>query len=52
MFGKELFIQLMCVSFVSVGQICVYPSFPFDIEGGMRDVIVLTHDHCVSIYFT
>ena len=27
------------------------PSFPFGIEGGMWDVIVLIPDHCLSIYF-
>ena len=31
----------MCVSF-----------FPFGIEGGMWDAIVLIPDHCLSIYFT
>ena len=28
------------------------PSFPFGIEGGMWDVIVLIPDHCLSIYLT
>ena len=27
-------------------------SFPFDLEGGMRDMIVLVPDHCLSFYFT
>ena len=27
------------------------PSFPFSIDGGMWDVIVLIPDHCLSIYF-
>ena len=36
---------------VGVGQICVCFSFPFGIEGGMWDVIVLIPDHCLSIYF-
>ena len=27
------------------------PSFPFGIEGGMWDVIVLIPGHCFSIYF-
>ena len=26
-------------------------SFPFGFEGGMRDLIVLIPDHCLSIYF-
>ena len=38
------------MSFVGVGRICVCPSFPFGIEGGMWDVIVLFPDHCLSIY--
>ena len=25
--------------------------FPFGIEGGMWDVVVLIPDHCLSIYF-
>ena len=32
-------------------KFCVCPSFPFGIEGGMWDVIVLIPDHCLSIYF-
>ena len=27
------------------------PSFPFGIEGGIWDLIVLIPDHCLSIYF-
>ena len=27
------------------------PSFPFGIEGGVWDVIVLIPHHCLSIYF-
>ena len=27
------------------------PSFPFGIEFGMSDVIVLISDHCLSVYF-
>ena len=41
------------MSFVGVGQI-LYVSFfpfPFGIEGGIWDVIVLLHDHCLSICF-
>ena len=37
--------------FVGVGQILCVPFFPFGIEGGMWDVIVLIPDHCLSIYF-
>ena len=32
-------------------KFCVCPFFPFGIEGGMWDVIVLISDHCLSIYF-
>ena len=32
-------------------KFCMWPSFPFGIEGGMWDVIVLILDHCLSIYF-
>ena len=36
------------MSFVGVGQIlCVCPSFPFGIEGGIWDVIVLIPYHCL-----
>ena len=31
-------------------KFCVCPSFPFDIAGGMWNVIVLISDHCLSIY--
>ena len=50
--GKSCSFGLLCVSFVNVYQICVCPSFPFGIEGGVWDVIVLIPDHCLSIYFT
>ena len=29
----------------------VCPSFPFGVEVGMWDVIILIPDHCLSIYF-
>ena len=41
----------MCISWVLV-KICVCPSFPFGIESGTWDVIVLIPDHCLSICFT
>ena len=31
-------------------KFCVCPSFPFGIEGGMCGVIVLSPNHCLSIY--
>ena len=50
--GKSCLFGLLCVSFVNVYQLlCVCPSFPFGIEGGMWDLIVLIPDHCLSIYF-
>ena len=33
-----------------LSNFCVCPSFPFSIEGGMWDVIVLIPDHCLCIY--
>ena len=32
-------------------SIRVCASFPFRFGGGMWDLIVLVHDHCLSIYF-
>ena len=32
-------------------KFCVCPSFPYGIEGGMWDVVVLISDYCLSIYF-
>ena len=29
----------------------VYASLPFGFEGGMREMIVLSPCHCISIYF-
>ena len=48
--GKSCLFGLLCVSFVNVYQIFC-PSFPFGIEGGMWDVIVLILDHCLFINF-
>ena len=58
------YIHLMLLLFQSSGIICNHfskflsldslpfgPSFPFGIEGGMWDVIVLISDHCLYIYF-
>ena len=50
LFGKELFIRLTAHVFRGRWSNCVCPSFPFGIEGGMWDVIVLIPDHCLSIY--
>ena len=44
-------VNCTCLSWALV-KFCVCPSFPFGIEGGMWDVIVLIPDHCLSIYFT
>ena len=43
-------VNCACLSRALV-KFCVCPSFPFGIEGGMWDVIVLIPDHCLSIYF-
>ena len=42
-------VNCTCLSWALVG-FCVCPSFPFGIEGGMWDVILLIPDHCLSIY--
>ena len=38
--GKSCSFGLLCVYFVGVCQVCVYPSFPFGIEGRIWVVIV------------
>ena len=43
-------VNCTCLSWALV-EFCVCPSYPFGIEGGMWDVIVLIPDHCLSIYF-
>ena len=48
--GKSCLVNCACLSWALV-TFCVCPSFPFDIKGGMWDVIVLIPDHCLSIYF-
>ena len=49
--GKSYLFSLLCVSFREHISIFVCPSFPFGFEGGMWDLIVLTPDRCLSIYF-
>ena len=49
--GKSCSFGLLCASIEGVCQILCEPSFPFDIEGRMWNVIVLIPDHCRSIYF-
>ena len=44
-------INCTCLSWALV-NFSVCSSFPFGIEGGMWDVIVLIPDHCLSTYFT
>ena len=43
-------VNCTCLSWALV-LFCVCPSFPFGIEGGMWDVIVLIPDHDLSSYF-
>ena len=52
LFGKELLIRLTVLVFRGRWSnfVCV-SFFPFGIEGGMWDVIVLIPDHCLSLYF-
>ena len=48
MFGKELFIWFtMRVS--ECLFVCVYASFPFGFHGRVKDFIVLTPGHCLSV---
>ena len=49
---KELFIRFTVYVFRERLSICVCPSFPFDFEGGMWDLIAVIPDHCLSIYFS
>ena len=48
--GKSCSFGLLGVSFVNVYQSLLCPSFPFGLEDGMWDVIILISDHCLSIY--
>ena len=51
--GKNCLFGLLCVSFVNVYKfMCVCPLFPFGLEGGNWDLVVLISDHCLSIYFS
>ena len=50
--GKSCSFGLLCVSFVKFIKFSVCPSFPFGIEGGVCDVIILIPDHSLSIYFS
>ena len=50
--GKSCSFGLLCVSYVGVDHILCVSIFPFGIEGGMWDVIVLIPDHCLSIYLS
>ena len=43
-------VNCACLSWALV-KFCVFPSFPFGIEGGMWNVIVLIPDYCLSVYF-
>ena len=47
---KSCSINCTCLSWALV-KLCVCPSVPFGIEGGVKGVIVLIPDHCLSIYF-
>ena len=49
--GKSVhLVNCTCRSW-EVVKFCVCPSFPYGIEGGIWDVIVLIPDHCLSVYF-
>ena len=49
--GKSCSFGLLYMSFLNVYQMLCVSHFPFGIECGMWDVIVLIPDHCISIYF-
>ena len=52
-FGKEVFIRLTVRVFREHLSICLSSSFPFGIEGGMWDLIVLISDsHFIAFLFT
>ena len=51
LFGLICICNCACLSCALV-KFCVFPSFPFRIEGEMWDVIVLFLDHCLSIFST
>ena len=48
---KNCSFGLLCLSFVKVFRGLCALLFPFGIERGMCDVIVLIPDYCLSIYF-
>ena len=49
--AKSCSFGLLCVSFVNVYQILCASSYPFGIEGGIWDVIVLIPAHCLFYLF-
>ena len=50
LFRKELFILFTVHVLCEKSSICVY-AFPFGFECGTWDLIILTPDHCLSIYY-
>ena len=44
-------VNCACLSWALV-KFCVCPSFPFGMEGGMCDVIVLIPEYFLSLYFS
>ena len=49
--GKSCSFGLLRLSSWTFIRFCVCPSFPFGIELGIWDVIILNPDHCLSVYF-
>ena len=47
----ELFIWFAASAFRKLPSIYVFSNFPFGFEGGMWDLIVSVHNHCLSFYF-
>ena len=47
--GKSCPFGLLCICFLNV---CVCASFSLGFLGGMWDLTVLVHDHCLSFLFS
>ena len=50
--GKSCSFDLPCVYFVYLCQVLCLLLSLFGVEGGIRDMVALIPDHCLSFYFT
>ena len=48
--GKELFLQFIVRVFRERLSVCMCPSFPFDFEGYLWELIVSVPDQCLSFF--